>query len=167
MSKEYEAAKRIALGIDRELPVTPGEDIWNISVGGDADFGSFTVDMPFQYFERSFEAPEEQTRHKIALMLFDDEYLQDKQSADDNLRKLITAFKTSDAEGIRKLMSDAPAAQWLSLIFIEGSALLGELVPALEESTPECRKAFADAADQALNELVEFRDLMEALRGRC
>ena len=45
MSKEYESAKRIALGIDRELPVTPGEDIWNISVGGDADFGSFTVDM--------------------------------------------------------------------------------------------------------------------------
>ena len=167
MSKEYESAKRIALGIERERTVDPGDDLWNVSVGADVGFGSFMAEMPFQYFERSFEELEEQTMHKAALMLFDEEYLRDKQSADDNLRKLITAFKTSDAEGIRKLMSDAPAAQWLSLIFIDGTVLLKELVPAMEESTPECRKAFADAADQALNDLVEFRDLMEALRGLC
>ena len=139
MSKEYESAKRIALGIEKEVKEKNGDDIWNISFDGG----------------------------KTALMLFDEEYMQDKQVAEDNLRELIAALKASDADGIRKLTTTAPVAQWLSLIFIDGNVLREELVPAVKGASQECRSAFADAVDCALTDLLVFKDLMEALRSCC
>ncbi len=167
MSKEYESAKRIALGIEKEVKEKNGDDIWNISFDGGVGIGGFMAEMPFQFFERGFDPPEEQTMHKTALMLFDEEYMQDKQVAEDNLRELIAALKASDADGIRKLTTTAPVAQWLSLIFIDGNVLREELVPAVKGASQECRSAFADAVDCALTDLLVFKDLMEALRSCC
>ena len=167
MSASYESAKRVALGLEKEPPVQAGDDLWNISLDG--GFGGFGIaaEMPFQFFEKGFEPPDEQTAQKAALMLYDVEYNTDRQAAEARLAALEKALAASDLNGLQRLLADAPPVQWLSLIFLDGGAIRDTLVPLLEQADASCRRAFSDAADLALRQLVDFRELWETLKKHC
>lgn len=164
MSSSYEAAKRVALGLERgqEAPVV--DDLWSVSFG--ADF-SLRTEMPFQFFEKGFEPPDEQTAQKAALMLFEEEFAADQKAAEERFRVLRQSLAASDLDGVQRLLAEAPPVGWLSLIFLEGETLWTELVPALESADEPCRTAFSQALDAALEQLVDFKDLMETLRKHC
>lgn len=170
MSQAYDAARRVALGLEKEADTGFGDDLWNISLdgfGGGAGGGSLMAEMPLQFFEKGFEAPEELLMHRSTLMLYSDEFGSDKASAEGNLARLTDIFRSSDLQALRRMLSSAPPVQWLSLIFLDGGKIRDELVPAIEESSEECRKEFAAAADKALSQLVNFSDLFTALRESC
>ena len=168
MSTSYKAAKRIALGLELDRPASAGDDLWNISLDAGAAGGfGIAAEMPFQSFERSFEPPDEQTAQKAALMLYDEEYAADRKAVGKNLQALEQALSASDEARLRRLLADAPLAQWLSLVFLEGDRLRDGLVPRLEKASSACRAVFSEAADQALRQLVNFRDLLETLKQCC
>lgn len=177
MSEAYEAARRVALGLEREQAVQAGSDIWNISLGdsfspGDGFGGlggipGLQAEMPFQFFERGFEAPDEQTAQKGALMLFDDEYEDDRRTAEQRLTRLSQALEKNDRESLDALLAEAPAEEWLSLIFLDGSVLREKLVPLMDGADESCRAALGAALEEAIGRLVEYRDLLESLRQRC
>lgn len=167
MSASYESAKRVALGFVRDVVVSPiGEDLWNVSfdVGGGLDIKG---EMPFQFFEKGFEPPEEQVRQRVALMFFDDEYEQDRLAAERALDRLEEALASSDDGALGLLLAEKSLAEWLSLVFLDGDTLRDELTPLVKKASPACRRAFADAADKALEDLVEFKDLLKVLRDCC
>lgn len=170
MSIAYDSAKRVALGLEKEAETVFGDDLWNISLGGfggDPGRGSLMAEMPFQFFEKGFEAPEELVMHRSTLMLYDDEFERDKASAEKNLAKLTDLFRYSDLQALKRMLAAVPPVQWLSLIFLDGEKIREELVPAIQESSEECRKEFGAAADQALGQLVGFTDLFTALKECC
>ena len=165
MSTSYEAAKRVALGLETERKETPGEDLWNISLDG--GFG-LAAEMPYQYFEKGFEPPDEQVAQKAALMLlYDDEYAADRAAAEQRLQKLRDALAADDSAAVTSLLSASPPDQWLSLIFLDGTQIREELAPLLEGASPTCRSAFSAAAERSLKRLVEFKDLLETLNKLC
>ena len=125
------------------------------------------AEMPLQFFEKGFEAPEELVMHRSTLMLYADEFARDKSAAEANLARLADIFRSSDLPALKRLLSAQPPVQWLSLIFLDGEKVRSELVPAIEAADEKCRDEFARAADKALGQLVEFRDLFTALRECC
>ena len=161
MSAAYENAKRVALGLVREQSEESGDDLWNISLGGAF---SIAAEMPFQFFERGFEPPDELTAQKTALMLYDDEYESDRKTAEDRLETLKTALSDSDLDGLKELLNEVHPEEWLSLIFLDGEMLKEELVPLLKSASPECRSVFSSAMNKALKRLVDFKDLLETLK---
>lgn len=165
MSASYESAKRVALGMEHEKKTAAplGDDLWNVSLGG--GFG-FAAEMPFQFFEKGFEPPDEQTAQKAGLMLYE-EYTSDQKTAEARFDTLKALLAASDLSGLKKLLADAPLVQWMSLIFLDGDRLRDELVPQLEASDAVCRAAFSAAADEALRQLVDYRDLLETLQKHC
>ena len=167
MNTSYESAKRVALGLEREQAAQAGDDLWNISLDG--GFGGFGIaaEMPFQFFEKGFDPPDEQTAQKAALMLYDTEYNADRQAAEERLAALKKMLAASDLPGLQRLLAEAPPVQWLSLIFLDGCVIRDTLVPLLEQADEPCRRAFSDAADQALLQLVDFQDLWETLKKHC
>ena len=172
MSNAYDSAKRVALGLEKEADMGFGDDLWNISLDGAGGFGGgggvgLMAEMPLQFFEKGFEAPEELVMHRSTLMLYDDEFRRDKESAENNLSRLTDIFRASDLQALKRMMSAMPPAQWLSLIFLDGGKILEELVPAIKDSAAECRKEFGAAVDKALDQLVDFTDLFTALRECC
>lgn len=175
MSSAYDSAKRVALGLEKEADLGFGEDLWNISLDGAGGFGGgiggggvgLMAEMPLQFFEKGFEAPEELVMHRSTLMLYDDEFGRDKESAENNLAKLTEVFRASDLQALKRMLSAAPPVQWLSLIFLDGGKIREELVPAIEGSAAECRREFGAAIDKALDQLVEFTDLFTALKECC
>lgn len=164
MSAEYEAARRVALGLEREQAPQEGSDLWNISLG---DGFSLQAEMPFQFFERGFEPPDEQTAQKAALMLFDEEFEDDRKAAKKRLARMMTDLETGEAQDLRALLDEAPPEEWLSLIFLEGGELRDRLVPLLDRADEDCRRAVTAALDKALDRLLEFRDLLETLKKHC
>ena len=164
MSTTYESAKRVALGLEEQPAVVTGDDLWNISLDG--GFG-VAAEMPFQFFERGFDPPDELTAQKSALMLYDSEYAADRTAAEAHLADLERTLAENDLPGLRALLDGAPLAQWLSLIFLDGQKLKRELAPRIENADEKCRAAFAEAADGALRQLVAFRDLLDTLRKYC
>jgi len=164
MSTSYEAAKRVALGLEREQAAPMGGDLWSVSLGNSF---SLQTEMPFQFFERGFEPPDEQTAQKAALMLYEEEFAADQKAAEERFAALRQSLAASDLTGLRQLISRAPLAEWMSLIFLEGGRLREELVPLLDSADEPCRAAFAQALDAALEQLVDFKDLMETLRTHC
>ena len=160
MSTAYENAKRVALGLVSDQTEQSGDDLWNISLGGDF---SIAAEMPFQFFERGFEPPEEQIMQKTALKLYDDEYEADRKAAEDRLETLKTALADSDLSALKSCMNEVHPEEWLSLIFLDGEKLKEELVPLIKRTSPECRSAFSAAIDKALKRLVDFKDLLETL----
>ena len=164
MSAEYEAARRVALGLEREQALQEGGDLWNISLG---DGFSLQAEMPFQFFERGFEPPDEQTAHKAALMLFDEEFEDDRKAAQARLARMMTDLEAGDAQDLRTLLEEAPPDEWLSLIFLDGADLRDRLVPLLDKAGPDCRSVAGEALDKALDRVLEFRDLLEVLKDHC
>ena len=164
MSAAYENAKRVALGLVSDRPDQSGDDLWNISFGGDLPF---TAEMPFQFFERGFEPLEEQIMQKSALKLYDAEYEADRKAAEGRLETLKTALADSDLNALKACLNEVHPEEWLSLIFLDGKQLKDELVPLLEVSSPECRTAFSAAMEKALKRLVDFKDLLESLKMCC
>lgn len=164
MSVGYENAKRVALGLVREQAEQAGEDLWGISLGAGVPL---QAEMPYSFFGKAFEAPEEQQAQKAVLMLYKDEYEADRKTAEKRCEALEKALRNNDAEGLRKLMDKAPAAEWLSLVFLDGESIEKKLVPALEKAGTGCRAAFAEALGQAIDTLEDFRGLLEELKSRC
>ena len=164
MSAEYEAARRVALGLEREQAAQEGGDLWNISLG---DGFSLQAEMPFQFFERGFEPPDEQTAQKAALMLFDEEFEDDRKAAQNRLVRMMTDLETGEAQDLSALIDEAPPEEWLSLIFLDGGELRDRLVPLLDRADENCRSAVSTALDKALDRLLEFRDLLEVLKKHC
>ena len=164
MSATYESARRIALGLEKEQEQAAGDDIWSVSLGG--GFG-LRAEMPFQFFERGFEAPDEQVAQRAALKLYQEEYEADRTVAEDRLRRLKLGLQTNDAAGLHALFSEAPVEEWLSLIFLEGQPLRDELLPLLDDTDAACRAEAAQAFGQGLSRLVDFKDLLEALQEHC
>ena len=165
MDAYYEGAKRVALGLEREQVAQTGDDLWSVSLGGDFRFSS---EMPFQFFERGFEPPDEQTAQKSALMLlYGEEYAEDRKAAEKRLEELKRALAQPAADGVRRCMEEAPPEEWLSLIFLDGDRLREELVPLLDSAGSECKAVVAAALDGALARLVDFKDLLEVLRQHC
>ena len=160
MSRAYQSAKRIALGLVLEQQETAGDDLWDISLGDDF---SFNTEMPFQFFERGFEPPEEQVSQKTALMLYDDEYEDDKKDAEERLSRLKDALRSSDRSGLKKCLSETHPEEWLSLIFLDGESLKNDLVPLLKAASPECREVFHTEINKALKRLQDFKNLLESL----
>lgn len=170
MSSAYDSAKRIALGLEKEADAGFGDDLWNISfdgIGGGIGGGSLAAEMPLQFFEKGFEAPEELVMHRSTLKLYDDEFRSDREAAESNLSRLTDIFRSSDLQALKRMLAALPPVQWLSLIFLDGEKIRTELVPAIEGSGEECKAEFAAALDKALGQLVEFRDLFTALRECC
>jgi hypothetical protein len=166
MSEAYESAKRIALGLakDLDLPFDGGDSLWNIDLG--SDFG-LKGEIGFQNFEFAFEPPEELEMQKSNLRLFDDEYEEDRQMAEKRLASLKRALAASDKDELNKCLEEVNPEEWLSLIFLDGDQLLDDLVPLLRKASPECRSSMNEALSQALSRLVDFKDLLEALRSQC
>lgn len=164
MSSLYENAKRVALGLVREQKENPGDDLWNITL--DDSFG-LTGQLGFQSFEYGFDAPDELVMEKQALILYRDEYDADLDDAEKRLEMLKQALSSSDASALKAVLNEVHPEEWLSLIFLDGQQLKEELVPLLENTTPECKKIFAAAADKSLKRLVNFKDLLESLKMCC
>lgn len=165
MSASYETAKRVALGMEKEAAALPGDDLWNISLDG--GFG-IAAEMPFQFFEKGFDPPDEQEAQKSTLMLhYEAEYAADRRQAEENLAALLKALAAKDAREAERLLAAAPPAQWLSLIFLDGETVKRELVPRLKETSDGCRAAVGKALDEALEQLVEFKALLQALKSCC
>lgn len=165
----YEEARRVALGLERAQNTQAGDDIWNISLEDPLSSGGgfgLSAQMPYQFFERGFEAPDEVTAQKSALMLYE-EYGQDQVAALEKLERLESILSEQDSEKLSKLMDEAPVEEWLSYIFLENEMIRDGLVPALDGTDADCKAGFAKALDQALERLVEFRDLLSALREHC
>ena len=120
-----------------------------------------------QFFEQGFEPPDEQTAQKAALMLYEEEYAADQKEAQRRLERLKRALSSGDAKGLEKLLSELPPVEWLSLIFLDGDRLREELVPLLDAADAPCRKLFSEALEQGLEQLVDFKDLLEALKKHC
>ena len=133
MSTAYQNAKRVALGLVSDRAEQPGDDLWNISLGGDSPFA---VEMPFQFFERGFEPPEDQIMQKSALKLYDDEYEADRKAAEDRLETLKTALAASDLSALKSCLNEVHPEEWLSLIFLDGDKLKEELVPLIKKHHP-------------------------------
>lgn len=163
MSTTYESAKRIALGLASQLKDILGEDLWNISLG---DVGP-TAEMPYQFFEKGFEPPEELVLQKSALMLFDSEYEADAKAAQQRFEALKAALEASDVRALERLFAAAEPAQWLSLIFLDGGMIKDELVPLLENADSECKSTVKAALDKSLAKLVDFKALLESLCTCC
>jgi hypothetical protein len=164
MSASYEAARRVALGLERKQQIVFGEDLWNISLGD--DFGT-RADMPFQFFGKGFEPPDEQTAQKTSLMLYDDEYEADRSAAALRLEKLEEALRADNLPALSALLSQVPVEEWLSLIFLEGKKLEAELPPLLQQTSSACRACLVEALDAGVSRLVVFQDLLKTLRQLC
>ena len=164
MDPYYESAKRIALGLEKDLMIQSGDDIWGISLG--ESFGVQT-EMPYQFFEKGFEAPDELTAQKAALMLYDEEYAADKKQVEENLITFEEALKKNDLAAMQALFAKAGTEEWLSLVFLDGEILQNELAPLLDQADPACRKAAAEAFGKGLSNLVDFEDLLKALIRHC
>lgn len=164
MSTAYENAKRVALGLVSDQTEQSGDDLWNISLGGDF---SIAAEMPFQFFERGFEPLEEQIMQKSALKLYNAEYEADRKAAEGRLETLKSALADSDLSVLKSCLNEVYPEEWLSLIFLDGQQLKEELVPLLENTTPECKKIFSAAAEKSLKRLVNFKNLLESLKTCC
>ena len=164
MDPYYESAKRIALGLEKDLEIDTGDDLWGISLGG--SFGIQT-EMPYQFFEKGFAPPDELTAQKAALMLYDEEFAADQKQAENNLNTLVEALKKNDLAAIEALFAKGRPEEWMSLVFLDGEKLQNELAPLLDQADPECRKTAADAFVKGLSRLVDFKDLLEALIRHC
>lgn len=164
MNAEYEAAKRVALGLEMTKKASAGADIWSISLG---DGLGITGEMPNQYFEFGFEATSEQQAQKAALMLYDSEFEADRSQAEQYLDSLTKLLKNGDAEGLKSLFLSAPAESWLSLIFLPGDGLKQTLAPLLRQAPASCRAITAEALQMALKKMVVFQELTEALLDCC
>jgi hypothetical protein len=164
MSSSYESAKRVALGLVKEQAAQSGDDLWSISLG---DSFSLRTEMPFQFFERGFEPPDEQTAQKAALMLYEGEFAADQKGAQKRFDALKQALAASDERRLSKLLAEAPLSEWFSLIFLDGDRVKDELVPLLEKSGAPCRAAMSAALDRALEQLVDFKGLLETLKTYC
>lgn len=164
MSASYEAARKIALGLEKERTESSGLDLWNISLG---DGFNMQAEMPFQNFAKGFEPPDELLSHRAALMLYDDEFAADCHVAEGRLARLEKCLAARDEENLQALLEEAPLEEWLSLIFLDGDKLEKELTPLIEKAGDGCRSQLAAALDGAMERLVAFRELAEALRGMC
>ena len=163
MNSDYQSAKQIALGLEDVQFVQSGEDLWNVSLG---DHFSGRREMPYQFFEHSFEPDSEQLAHKAALMLYD-EYSADIKEAEYNFNLLLQILRDEDTTALQSLMNASNLEEWMSLIFLDGDIIQKELVPLLENADRECRTVFLGAVDRALDKLVGFTDLMNALKECC
>ena len=164
MSADYEAARRVAVGLEKEQETVMGNDLWDISLGEDI---GVQAEMPFQFFGRGFEPPDEQTAQRAALMLYDEEFAADRKRAEARLLRLEQVLKAGDAAALSALLAEQPVEEWLNFIFLNGKKLESGLPPLLETADPRCRALFAAALDAALSRLVAFPDLLQTLRGLC
>ena len=112
MNSSYESAKKVALGLWREPPISAGDDLWSISLGAE---NMLMAEMPFQFFERGFEAPDAQTAQKTALMLYETEYAADAADAQKNYDVLKKALVGKNALALGQLLTAQPLQGWLSL----------------------------------------------------
>ena len=118
MSVSYEAARRVALGLEKQQREVITEDPWSVSMG---DGFSFAVaEMPFQSFEHPFEPLPEQIAQKSALMLYDDEFEADRTEAEGRLSRLEQALEAGDFPALSALLAEAPVEEWMSLIWFDG-----------------------------------------------
>ena len=164
MNADYEAAKRVALGLTREQKRDTGDDLWNIKFDDDLPVDG---EIPFQFFERGLEPTEELSLQKFALAVYSPDYADDCRDAERRLDALKQALAASDTDALKDCLTEVPPEEWLSLIFLDSSKLKGELVPLLDSASDDCRKSFGKALDKALSHLVNFKDLMLALKTRC
>ena len=165
MNSSYQEARRVALGLEREQASAESDDLWSISLG---DSVSFRTEMPFQFFEKGFEAPDEQTAQKVALqVVYEEEYAADSAEAAKRLAELENALAEGSADRLRKLLEAVPLEEWLSLIFLDGAKLREELAPKIRGAEEDCRKLLGEALDSAKQKLVSFQDLFVALRTYC
>ena len=164
MDASYKSAKRVALGLEKEQTALPGDDLWSISLG---DSFSLRTEMPFQFFEQGFEPPDEQTAQKAALMLYEEEYAADQKEAQRRFEALKRALAAGDDKSLSRLLSQLPPEEWLSLIFLDGERLRDELLPLLDSAESACRELFSRALDRALEHLVDYKELLEALKKHC
>ena len=164
MDPYYELAKRIALGLEKDLEIQTGDDIWGISLG---DSFSIQTEMPYQFFEKGFAPPDELTAQRAALMLYDEEFAADQKQAEENLAALKEALRGNDLAALKELFAKAGTEEWMSLVFLDGEKLQNELAPLLDQADLACQKVAADAFEKGLKKLVDFQDLLEALIKHC
>ncbi len=165
MSVSYEAARRVALGLEKQQREVITEDPWSVSMG---DGFSFAVaEMPFQSFEHPFEPLPEQIAQKSALMLYDDEFEADRTEAEGRLSRLEQALEAGDFPALSALLAEAPVEEWMSLIWFDGVKLREELPPLLEKAAPECRACLGDALEKGISRMVDFTALLKDLREQC
>ncbi len=162
MTDAYENAKQIALGLALDPPVEAGADLWNVGLAGGA-----AAEMPFQFFEKGFEPPEELLAQKAVLMLYDDEYAADRATAEDALKRLTALLKKGDAERLRAFLNECPPAGWLSLVFVDAEALQSALLPAIERADAACKGTLEQALETELGRLQAYRELLESLKSCC
>jgi len=164
MSTSYNAARRVALGLEKQQETVMGGDLWNISLGEET---FIRAEMPFQFFNRGFEPPDEQTAQKAALMLYDDEYNEDCAAAEARFTRLKKILTDGDSAALSALLQEIPPEEWLNLVFLDGTRLEKELPPLLKDTSSACREILSESLDQELNRLVDFKDLAETLRRLC
>ena len=100
-------------------------------------------------------------------MLYEGEFAADQKGAQKRFDALKQALAASDERRLSKLLAEAPLSEWFSLIFLDGDRVKDELVPLLEKSGAPCRAAMSAALDRALEQLVDFKGLLETLKTYC
>lgn len=159
----YEAAKRIALGLEQEAKQQTGDDLWNLEVNQ----GGILGELPFQYFEKTFEMPPEQEAERVALSLYGDEYEKDRKRALESFTKLVELLRRNDFAGLEAFVKDNGLTDWLSFIFIEEAQVKEKLVSAVKSAGAQCREALGNAAETAASKLVRFDNLMKDIVKLC
>ena len=164
MNIYYEEAKRVALGLVMKQDSNTGSNLWDVPMDR---FDEVRAEMPFQFFERGFEPMEDLKMQMNALKIYIPDYDEDRLDAERRLKALEQALAASDLNAVKEQLSDVHPEEWLSLIFLNGDKLKDELVPLLDQTSEDCRKAVGIALDKALSRLVNYKDLLKSLRSRC
>ena len=162
---DYNSAKIIALGLLEDFPSPPTDDIWSVPVAKSI----FSIGSIFSDFERSLESdlPEQEklAAFKKSLAFFD-EYAVDQNDAKERAKTLMHLIELNDKTGLQKALSQFPAAEWLSWIFLEDS-LTNELIKTIGKSDQDTKYVLHTAITREENRLVQFKQLMQKINEAC
>ncbi len=160
MTAEYESAKRVALGIETPpARASEPDNLWSVAP---AKAGAHALETPFQFFKKEMEAPPVMLAHRAALSLFD-EYETDRQKALASLLRVSECLRQHDVAVITTTLEERPLADWLSYVFIDDGELSDHLIPAFVATNPDCRRVMRDGVRTALERLVAFKELFNAI----
>jgi len=163
---DYVFAKMIALGLKESIPSLPVNE-WTV----EKPSGIFKLDNIFSDFEHSLESnlPEQEKQMELKQHLvkwFQDDYPADQSSAEERAIKLILLIESNDDSELQQMLSSFPAAEWLSIIFLQENRL-SELVQSIRKSSRATKTVLLSAITKEESRLVRFKQIMQNIKEVC